>query len=226
MARRTDNAQAGEPHARRQGLAVKRGARADVANAPAAPGVYVMKNAGGTVIYVGKAKNLRSRVRSYFSARGDERPSVPILRDKLRTIDYIETATEHEALILEDKLIKEYQPRYNSDLKDDQRYFSIKLTVNEEFPRIMLVHQRQDDGALYFGPFPSGAHVKTMVRRLQKKYHLRRCPGPRCRADGPCLYAQIDACASPCSGAVTKAEYDGRVKQVAAFLRRMESMTV
>jgi excinuclease ABC subunit C len=197
----------------------------DIADAPRSAGVYLMKDAGGRVIYVGKARSLRTRVRSYLGA-GDDRRSIPFLQDKMRSIEYIPTATEQEALILEDKLIKEYQPRYNSDLKDDRRYFSVKVTVDEEYPRILLVHQRQDDGAQYFGPFPSGAYAKLAVRSLQKKYHLRRCPGPRCRAHGPCMYAQIDACSAPCSGVVSKEDYLERVKQAITALKRMELMTV
>ena len=196
-----------------------------LADAPAAPGVYLMKDARGAVLYVGKARNLRSRVRSYFTARGDERPAVTLLRDKVCGVEYVTTANEHEALVLEDRLIKEYQPRYNMDLKDDQRYFSVKLTLPEPFPRLLLVHQREDDGACYFGPFSSGSHVKRMLRRLQQKYRLRRCPGPAWPKNAPCLYAQIDACAAPCTGAISAAEYQARVKDLITFLRRAEQMT-
>jgi len=192
-------------------------------DAPRAAGVYVMRDGGGRVLYVGKAQDLRSRVQSYFRPQGDGRPSVAVLREKVRTIDYVTTRDAAQAALLEDKLIKEYQPRYNIERKDDKRYFSIKVTMQDEFPRLALVHQRADDGALYFGPFASGTYVKRLLRTLQEKYKLRRCPGPRCRSKGPCIYAQMDGCASPCSGRVTRAEYLARVQKVMAHLQRAQA---
>ena len=194
--------------------------------APVSPGVYVMKDETGTVLYVGMAKNLRSRVRSYYRVRGDARPSVPVLRDRVRTIEYITTHDEGKAALLEDRLIKEYQPRYNFDLKDDKRYYSVKVTLAEEFPRIMLCHQRVDDGSLYFGPFASSRRVKQMLKSLQEKHQLRRCPGAKCRRNGPCLYAQINLCSAPCAGKATRVEYLERIDRVLLHLKRAEQMEV
>lgn len=185
-----------------------------------------MKDVDGRVLYVGKARNLRSRVQSYFRKKGDGRISVEVMRDKIQSVEYITTTTEHEALLLEDKLIKEYSPRYNARLKDSKRYPSVKVTIREEFPRVFMVHQREDDGSLYFGPFTAVGSVRAMVKRLQDKYHLRRCPGPKCRSNGPCLYAQIDKCSAPCSGTVTPEDYRERIKNVIEFLHRMEATEV
>ncbi len=193
-----------------------------VSSAPKAPGVYLMKDAGGRVMYVGKAKNLRTRVQSYFREKGDGRYSATALRDKVRAVEYVATANEKEALLLEDKLIKQYQPRYNVDLKDDARYASVKVTIQDDFPRMFVVHQRRDDGALYFGPFPSARNARKMVGKLQDKYRLRRCKGPAPSVDGPCLYAQIDGCASPCAGGISRDEYRERVKKAMSFLRHAE----
>jgi excinuclease ABC subunit C len=198
----------------------------DISDAPKTAGVYLMKDVDGSVLYVGKAKNLRSRVQAYFREKGDGRFSVTIMRDKIRTVEYIPTANENEALLLEDKLIKEYQPRYNAMKKDDKRYPSIKITLNEEYPRVLHVRQREDDGSLYFGPFAQGISVNTMVKKLQDKYHLRRCNGPRCRSNGPCMYAQIDMCSAPCSGMVDREEYMQRIRKVIEFLRRTEEMQI
>jgi excinuclease ABC subunit C len=198
----------------------------DISDAPKTAGVYLMKDTDGSVLYVGKARNLRSRVQTYFREKGDGRFSVAIMRDKIRTVEYIPTVNENEALLLEDKLIKEYQPRYNAMKKDDKRYPSIKITVNEYFPRVLKVRQREDDGALYFGPFAQGVSVNTVVKKLQDKYHLRRCPGPKCQTNGPCMYAQIDMCSAPCSGQVDREEYMQRIRKVIEFLRRTEEMQI
>ncbi len=196
------------------------------AQAPKIPGVYLMKDDEGNVIYIGKAKNLRSRVQSYFREKGDGRYSVSILKDKVKNVDYITTETDKEALLLEDKLIKQYKPKYNVDLKDDSKYASVKLTVREEYPRLLVVHQRQDDGSLYFGPFTSAAETRKMVKKMNEKYKLRRCKGEKPRKDGPCLYAQIDGCAAPCAQKITLEEYRENVKKIITALRRAEMMEI
>jgi len=198
----------------------------DISDAPKTAGVYLMKDTDGGVLYVGKARNLRSRVQTYFREKGDGRFSVTIMRDKIRTVEYIPTTNENEALLLEDKLIKEYQPRYNAMSKDDKRYPSIKITLNEDFPRVLRVRQRDDDGSLYFGPFAQAVSVNSLVKKLQDKYHLRRCTGPKCQANGPCMYAQIDMCSAPCSGQIDRDEYLQRIKKVIEFLRRTEEMQI
>ncbi len=192
--------------------------------APKASGVYLMKDKNNQVIYVGKAKNLRTRVQSYFREKGDGRHSVPILRDKIVSIDYLQTPDEKKALLLEDKLIKEYQPRYNVELKDGKRYFSVKVTINEEFPRVFLTHQRKDDGAVYFGPFSSSGSARKMVKKLVEKFKLRRCTGIKPRHDGPCMYAQIDGCFAPCAGEISTEKYRENIEKILMSLKRAEQM--
>jgi len=203
-----------------------KGSNGSIAEAPRAPGVYVMKDGAGSVLYVGKAANLRTRVRSYFRASGDNRASVPILRDRIRSIEYIATPDERQAALLEDRLIKQHQPRYNFDLKDDKRFCSVKVTMAEEFPRVLVCHQRADDGSLYFGPFASSLRAKQMVKVLQAKHGLRRCPGPKCRRNGPCLYAQIKLCAAPCAQRIDRHEYLARIDKVLIHLRRAEQLEI
>ena len=195
-------------------------------SAPKVSGVYLMKDDEGNVMYIGKAKNLRSRVQSYFREKSDGRYSVAILRDKVKTVEYLTTKNDREALLLEDKLIKQYQPKYNIDLKDDSRYSSVKLTIREEYPRLIVVHQRVDDGSLYFGPFTSAAETRKMVKKLKEKYKLRRCKGEKPKKDGPCLYAQIDGCAAPCIGKISLEEYQEIIKKIISSLRRAETMEV
>ncbi len=196
------------------------------AKAPKVSGVYLMKDGEGNVMYIGKAKNLRSRVQSYFREKGDGRYSVTILRDKVKTVEYLTTKNDKEALLLEDKLIKQYKPKYNIDLKDDSRYSSVKLTVREEYPRLLVVHQRTDDGSLYFGPFTSAAETKKMVKKLNEKYKLRRCKGENPEKDGPCLYAQIEGCSAPCTGRISLEEYRENIKKIITSLRRTELMEI
>ncbi|MCX7848275.1 MAG: GIY-YIG nuclease family protein [bacterium] len=197
-----------------------------IKGAPRGSGVYVMKDGQARVLYVGKAKNLRARILSYFRPGADGRPNVAFLGSKVAEIEYVTTPTEEEAALLENQLIKEYQPRYNFELKDDRRYFSLKVTIQEEFPRLLVTHQRVDDGSLYFGPFPRGVHVKRLARVLQKKYGLRRCGGASCRRRGECMYAQIGGCSAPCSGKVSREEYHVRVEGLIEELRRIEAMNV
>jgi len=131
---------------------------------PARPGVYLMKNAQGQVIYVGKAKSLRSRVRSYFRQVDSKDPKTRLLVSRIRGIDFLVTDTEKEALIAENNLIKEHKPRYNVQLRDDKNYLCLKLTVSEKFPRMILVRRILQDGGLYFGPFDSARSVRDTLR--------------------------------------------------------------
>lgn len=197
---------------------------ARAAHAPRTTGVYMMKDAHGDVLYVGKAKNMRARVLSYFRDSGDGRLATTVLRNKIHTIEYVPTTNEHEALILEDTLIKEYQPKYNVELKDDRRYFSLKITAREKFPRLLAVHQRADDGSLYFGPFARGGRAKNLLRRLVTRYALRRCSHPLYDPKGPCLYAQTGGCSAPCAGNISEEEYRMRIQKIIAHLRRFEQI--
>src|SRR3712207_4200791 len=137
-------------------------------NLPTSPGVYLHKDEGGKIIYVGKAKNLRNRVRSYFqSGRGHDRKTRELVR-RIRDLEFIVTDTEVEALVLESNLIKQHKPRYNVLLKDDKQYPHLKLTINEPFPRVMITRKIQRDGALYFGPFlPASLELVRRIRDLE-----------------------------------------------------------
>ena len=148
--------------------------RNKVKNAPGAAGVYLMRDGHGKVIYVGKSGNLRTRVRSYFRGR-DPRPMIPFLVSRIHDLEFIVTETEKEALILEINLIKKYKPRYNVNFKDDKYYFSIRIDLNEKFPRFQLVRRIKKDGAMYFGPYSSSAAVKETLHYLQKIFPLRTC---------------------------------------------------
>jgi excinuclease ABC subunit C len=201
---------------------------------PAAPGVYIMRDADGEIIYVGKARSLRQRVRSYFGASADSRYQVRFLMAKCADIDIVLTDTEKEALLLENTLIKQHRPRYNLDLKDDKTYFSLRLDPNEQFPRFTLVRKIPRDGARYFGPYASASAARDVLRQLLRMFPLRHYPLARCMArKRPCLYHQIGLCSAPCNGLTTAEEYaalvegamlflEGKSKQlVAEFKRRM-----
>ena len=186
---------------------------------PDEPGVYLMKNDRGRVIYVGKAKRLSGRVRSYFQ----EQKSLDVKTQKLVSsivdIDYIVTQNEVEALVLECNLIKEYRPRYNIRLKDDKKYPYIKLT-NESFPRLMLVRSVENDGAEYFGPYTDVKAVRRILRLMKTVFTLRNCIGGRfVKRDRECLNFQIDRCLGPCTGRVDEKAYGEIVKEARLYLR-------
>jgi excinuclease ABC subunit C len=199
---------------------------------PTASGVYIMKGEQGTVFYVGKAKNLRSRLRSYFSEHGDNRPQIRFLLKRVCDIETIVTDTEKEALILENTLIKKYRPRYNINLRDDKTYLSLRLDPREEFPMLQLVRRVRRDGALYFGPYASSTAVRATLKEIYRIFPLRRHPFETCRRrTRPCLYYQIGQCSGPCHGKISAADYrrlvdgalallGGRETEVVAALRR------
>ena len=145
---------------------------------PHRPGVYLMKDERGKIIYVGKAVDLRQRVRSFFQAARNLTRKVRVMVEKIRDFDYTVTDTEVEALILESNLIKEYRPRYNINLKDDKHYPYLRVTVQEEFPRIHVARRVEKDGARYFGPYPNAGAVKETIRLLHRLFPLRHCRGP------------------------------------------------
>jgi excinuclease ABC subunit C len=180
---------------------------------PRSPGVYLMKDRDKKVIYVGKASSLRDRVSQYF--RDSDSPKTRILVQHIEGIEYIVTATEVEALVLESNLIKEHSPRYNVKLRDDKAYPFIKIT-NEEYPRICIARRRERDGAQYFGPYPGSRSVRELIK-IASSLGIRRCrkklPGP------PCLNYHIKHCAAPCIDVVTKVEYLGIIRNVSELLR-------
>lgn len=187
---------------------------------PRRAGVYLMKDERGKVLYVGKAVDLRQRVRSYFQNGQHLSAKVRAMVDKIRDLDYTVTDTEVEALILESNLIKEFRPRYNIDLKDDKQYPYLKITVQELFPRIVTTRRVEKDGARYFGPYTDTGAVRETVRLIRRLFPLRHCrkpidPNKELR---PCLNRDIQRCLAPCSTAVTAAEYRKVVDQVLLFL--------
>lgn len=193
---------------------------AKVPELPPAPGVYLFRDRDGRVIYVGKAKNLRSRVRSYTREQGDTRVSVQFLRERIADLEFIVTDTEKEALILENNLIKKYRPRYNIHLRDDKTYFHIRLTLEEDFPRLTLTRRPKKGGKdLLFGPFASSASVKETVHMLQMIFPLRRCSERFRRRERPCLNYQIGKCLGPCADKLGREEYGRVVNEVTQFLR-------
>jgi excinuclease ABC subunit C len=198
-----------------------------ISNLPTGPGVYLMKDRAGTVLYIGKAKNLRSRVRTYFGKSGDTRLSLRFFMPKVRQVETLLTDTEKEALILENTLIKKHKPRHNIDLKDDKTYFRLKFSLNENFPKLSLVRKVKRDGARYFGPFASSAAVKETLKALGNLFPLRTCSESSFRhRSRPCLNHQIRKCLGPCCGLVSPEKYAELVQEVLLFLEGKSSQLV
>jgi len=194
---------------------------------PIGPGVYLMKDQAGKVLYIGKAKNLRNRVRTYFGKSGDARLSLRFLMPKVRQVETILTDTEKEALILENTLIKKHKPRHNIDLKDDKTYFSLRFSVQEKFPKLTLVRKVKRDGARYFGPYASSAGVKETLRILRSLFPLRSCSDTNFRnRSRPCLNFQIKKCLGPCCGLVSPEKYADLVQEVILFLEGKNSQLI
>ena len=188
---------------------------------PASPGVYLMHDAADTIIYVGKAVNLHNRVRSYFRKIVGRGPQIDKMVQQIARFEYIVTDSELEALVLENNLIKEYSPKYNTMLKDDKTYPYIKVTVGEDYPRILFSREMKKDRSKYFGPYTSAAAVKDTIDLMNKLYQLRTCSRKLPRDIGlerPCLNYHIHQCMAPCQGCITKEEYCARVEQALDFL--------
>ena len=186
---------------------------------PDEPGVYLMKNDRGRVIYVGKAKRLSGRVRSYFQKSEALDVKTGKLVSSIRDIEYIVTQNDVEALVLECNLIKEYRPKYNIRLKDDKKYPYIKLT-SEAFPRLLLVRSVENDGAEYFGPYTDVKVVRRILRLMKTVFTLRNCTGKRfVERERECLNFQIDRCLGPCTGRVDEKEYGEIVNEARLYLR-------
>jgi excinuclease ABC subunit C len=198
----------------------------DAKRYPTLCGVYLMFDAAGTVLYVGKAKNLRARLRSYFTGR-DERAQVRFLLGRLARIETIVTDTEKEALILENNLIKKHRPRYNINLRDDKTYVSLRLDPREEFPALQVVRKVRKDGALYFGPYSSAGAVRETLKEIYRIFPLRHYPLATCRRRArPCLFFQIGQCSAPCHGRISAADYRLLVKGVIDLLSGREREVV
>jgi len=183
-------------------------------SAPEVPGVYIMRSSEGEIIYVGKAKVLRNRLSSYFSGRKDIKTRHLVSR--IESIEWILAASEYEALLLENTLIKKHAPKYNINLKDGKSYPSVRVT-NEEFPRIFRTRRIIRDGSLYFGPFPSAETVDTYLDLVKKIFPLRRCAVMRKR-ENPCMYYHIGRCSGPCAGKITKEAYAEQVEEIKKLL--------
>ncbi|MGI5881769.1 MAG: excinuclease ABC subunit UvrC [Dethiobacteria bacterium] len=188
---------------------------------PRSPGVYLFHNREGKVIYVGKAIDLRQRVRSYFQNLASLSPRVRIMAEKIADLSYIITDSEVEAFILESNLIKEYTPHYNVQFKDDKRYPYLCLTTNEPFPRLVVARQPEKKKAKYFGPYSNVGAVRDTMRLIKKLFPLRSCKQPLQEGTArgrPCLNWQIKRCLAPCRGSVSGKEYLAVVEQVILFL--------
>ncbi|HIC85886.1 MAG TPA: excinuclease ABC subunit UvrC, partial [Desulfobacterales bacterium] len=186
---------------------------------PEGPGVYLFKDSRGKTLYVGKAKNLRKRVLSYFRARGTSCSKTLFMLKKASGLDFILTSNEKEAFILESTLIKRYKPRYNIVLRDDSQYPCLRLSLEEPFPRLTIVRKIKRDGARYFGPFSSASAVRNTLKVIDRIFQLRKCKTSALpKRSRPCLNYQMDRCLAPCSGKISEAEYGRVVRQVILFL--------
>lgn len=188
---------------------------------PKTPGVYIMQDSKDNVIYVGKAVNLRNRVRSYFRVSTKKTPKIQRMVSLIDHFDYILTDTELEALVLENNLIKEYSPKYNTLLKDDKTYPYIKVTVQEKYPRVIITRKVKKDKARYFGPYTSGTAVNDMVDFFNKLYKIRTCNRSLETVDRnnrACLNYHVKQCDAPCMGNISEEDYKERIKGVINFL--------
>ena len=189
-----------------------------LANLSSRPGVYLMRDKGGKVIYVGKAKDLRARVRAYFN-HADERSQVQFLIRRVENVETIVTSNDKEALILENNLIKQYKPRYNIRLKDDKSYLSIKVTTEHPWPRIFATRKIVKDGGRYFGPFSSAVAARETLDIIEKHFLLRNCTDYNFQnRSRPCLQYQIKRCLGPCVLPVNPDEYREQVRQAILFI--------
>ncbi|MFN2311799.1 MAG: excinuclease ABC subunit UvrC [Spirochaetia bacterium] len=183
---------------------------------PRSPGVYLMKDEDGVIIYVGKAKNLYSRVSSYF--RGTKDRKTGILVQRINTVDYIVTNNEYEALLLENNLIKEHQPRYNINLKDGKSYPMIRITA-EEYPRVFRTRRLIQDGSQYYGPYTDIHRVDRYLELIERLFPLRKCRGAVKKRPHPCLYYHIGRCSAPCAGKTTHEEYQAKIAGIHKLLQ-------
>lgn len=187
---------------------------------PALPGVYIMHGQSDEIIYVGKAVSLKNRVRQYFRPGQDKRMMIGTMVPQITRFEVIVTDSELEALILECNLIKEHRPKYNTLLKDDKAYPFIRVTLEEDFPRVLFARNMKADGSRYFGPFSGAGAVKEAIELVRRLYSIRHCsmriPGDK--KARPCLYYHIGQCQAPCQGYVTKEEYGESVKKALEFL--------
>jgi excinuclease ABC subunit C len=199
---------------------MKKKLKTKLENLPACSGVYIFKDGKGKVIYVGKAKSLRSRVRSYFGEGEVTSPRTAVLVESARDLDFIATRTEVEALILECNLIKHFRPRYNVNLKDDKKFPYIKITSREPFPTAYATRNLKQDGSRYFGPYTDARAMRKSLKILTDIFPVRTCRRslPLKRPDRGCLNYHIGKCVGPCRGEITSEAYKEHIRQVCQFL--------
>ncbi len=187
---------------------------------PAKPGVYLFRDEGGDVLYIGKAKSLRPRVRSYFQRSGDTRASIARLPDRVADVEVIVTRTEVEALHLEQNLVKRHRPPFNVRLRDDKSFPYIAVTVEDDYPRVMFTRERHRRGVVYFGPYANAKKVRETLDVLNRVFPYRPCEGPKPgrHSGNPCLDYHIDRCLAPCVGYVSREDYRAVVEGVIGFL--------
>ncbi|MCX5812485.1 MAG: excinuclease ABC subunit UvrC [Proteobacteria bacterium] len=185
---------------------------------PESSGVYIFKDKEGNIIYIGKAKNLKDRVKSYIG-ESERDPKTERLVNKIKSVETILTGNEKEAFLLESNLIKENTPKYNIDLKDDKTYVSLKLTMHETFPALYMTRKIEDDGALYFGPYPHAKDVKEVLKLIQGLYPVRRCKDTVFRKrKRPCILAELNKCLAPCTANFNENAYRAVAEELADFL--------
>ena len=188
---------------------------------PAKPGVYIMHDAKDAIIYVGKAISLKNRVRQYFQSSRNKGAKIEKMVTQIARFEYIITDSELEALVLECNLIKEHRPKYNTMLNDDKTYPYVKITVYEDFPRVLFTRQMKKDKSRYFGPYTSAGAVKDTLELIRKIYHIRTCNRQLPKDIGkerPCLYYHMKQCHGPCQGYISKEEYGRSIRKVIDFL--------
>ena len=189
-------------------------------NIPKKTGIYIMRNTNGKPVYIGKAKDLKSRVGSYFNQGGDNRPQINYLVNEVDMIDFIVTKNEREALILENSLIKSHKPKYNIRLKDDKSYSFLTITKKDKFPKLLRKRRVREDGSLYYGPFASAGALKQTKQLVHKLFQLRDCTDEKFKRhwQRPCLNYNLKLCLGPCAEKVTREKYSEAVMQAESFL--------
>lgn len=218
MSNAVEQTAGGEEEAAAPGDVIQYGCEEKLTALPGQPGVYLLKDKHAKVIYVGKAKNLRNRVRSYFRG-GDERVQVRFLVQRVTDFEILVTSNDKEALILENNLIKQYKPRYNIRLKDDKSYVSVKVTVQQDWPRIVVTRKIVKDGSRYFGPFSSASGVRETLDTIRKVIPLRTCSdGVFRNRSRPCLEYQIKRCLAPCCLPVDAETYQRHLREAMLLL--------
>ncbi|HEX77335.1 MAG TPA: excinuclease ABC subunit UvrC [Dehalococcoidia bacterium] len=193
---------------------------------PAQPGVYLLRDQGGNVLYVGKAASLRHRVRSHFGPGPALTPKLERMRARVHDLDFIVTDSEQEAVILECNLIKRHRPRYNVRLKDDKSYPYLKISLNEQWPRVYVTRRVEPDGSCYFGPFASAGSVRQTLSLVRRLFPFRTCRRPITAPTRPCLEYHIKRCLGPCLGTVSPKDYAQVIRQVIMFLEGKQEAVV